>query len=421
LKVIARTSAFAFKGQNTDVRRIAETLGVTNILEGSVRRAGTRIRVTAQLVAAADGTHLWSQRFDRDLEDVFAVQDDIARAVASALRVTLGAARPAHVPTPDAHEALLKGRHHLFKLTPESQARSLEYLEKAVELDPGYAAAHAWLSEYFFGLVSGAAVVRPPDDAEAFARRAALRAVDLDPSCREAHAVLSGMAAEFDHDWVEAERRFVLATHGDAVPAEARRMCGFNYLLAAGRSWDAVGELELALRDDPLNTFIVMNLGVCLHAAGDAERAFACFSQALELDERNWLARANQGFWLLERGQMEDAARAFQLAQAVVPGSGLVMSWLAAIRTLTGDDAGARELLRGVESRSHYEVGPALFSYYNLVHDFEKAAECGAQAIAQRSGAITFIAQFAFCRGLRASPYWPRLARLMNLPVAASG
>jgi len=118
IRVIARTSAFAFKGQNVDVRKIAEALGVVNILEGGVRKAGNRIRVTAQLVTAADGCHLWSQRFDRDLEDVFAIQDEISAAIAAALRVKLSLLPRKYVPRAEAHEALLKGRYHLSKLVP---------------------------------------------------------------------------------------------------------------------------------------------------------------------------------------------------------------------------------------------------------------------------------------------------------------
>jgi serine/threonine-protein kinase len=418
LKVIARTSAFAFKGQNADVRRVAETLGVTNILEGSVRTAGKRIRVTAQLINAADGTHLWSQRYDRDLEDVFAVQDEIASAVASALRVKLGTGPAVHVPKPEAHEALLKGRHHLFKLTPESMILSREYLMKAVEIDPGYGAAHAWLSEYFYSMVAGTYVLPPSPDAEQLARAAAIRAVELDPSCREAYAVLCGMAAVFDHDWIEAERHFMLATAGDAAPPEARRMCGFNYLLTAGRCRDAARQMELALQSDPLNTFIAMQLGVCLHAAGDSEQAFRYFAQAVELEEKNWLARLNQGFWFLECGQLEEAERAFELARTTVPGNRLVTCCNAAIHTLKGEQARARELLAAVESSTDYGAETALFSYYNLIGDFEKAAELAAKAIRQRDGSVSFVAQFAICRGLRSSPHWPRLARMLNLPEA---
>jgi serine/threonine-protein kinase len=134
LKVIARTSAFAFKGKNDDIRKIAEVLGVAHVLEGSVRKAGNRIRVTAQLVAAADGSHIWSERYDREMADVFAIQDEISQAIASALQVRLAAkpAQPRHTPQLPAYEAVLKGRHHTLKHAPISFVRANECFEQAM-------------------------------------------------------------------------------------------------------------------------------------------------------------------------------------------------------------------------------------------------------------------------------------------------
>jgi adenylate cyclase len=146
LKVIARTSAFAFKGQNIDIRRIAETLGVASILEGSVRRSGNRIRVTAQLIAATDGTHLWSERYDRELADVFAVQDEISAAISKALQVRLSpqaAAKPRYTPKLPAYEALLKARHFHWKVTAEAMEQARPFYEQAIALDPQFALAHA--------------------------------------------------------------------------------------------------------------------------------------------------------------------------------------------------------------------------------------------------------------------------------------
>ena len=147
LKVTARTSSFAFRGKEQDVRRIAEALGVSNVLEGSVRRAGSRIRVTAQLINAQDGYHLWSERYDRELTDIFAIQDDIAQAIAGALQVKLVANPARHTPNFPAYEALLKARHHARTYLPEAHARAREYCEQAIALDPQYAAPiRSWVS-----------------------------------------------------------------------------------------------------------------------------------------------------------------------------------------------------------------------------------------------------------------------------------
>ena len=153
LKVIARTSAFAFKGRNMPVGQIAEALGVTSILEGGVRRAGNRIRVTAQLINAADGSHRWSQRYDREMADVFAVQDDIASAIVSELRGRLAGPAPAprvYTPTVPAYEAYLMARHLVWsRHTPDAYAQGRELYQRAIALDPGYALPYAGLAELF--------------------------------------------------------------------------------------------------------------------------------------------------------------------------------------------------------------------------------------------------------------------------------
>ncbi len=153
LKVIARTSAFAFKGKQEDIRKIAEALGVTNVLEGSVRKAGNRIRVTAQLVNASDGSHLWSQRYDRQMTDVFAIQDEISQAIADKLRIGLSVDRqPAkrHTKNVEAYNLYLKGRYYLFKFKPENLSKSKEYFERAIAVDPNYSLAWYGLAMYYW-------------------------------------------------------------------------------------------------------------------------------------------------------------------------------------------------------------------------------------------------------------------------------
>ena len=211
LKVIARTSAFAFKGKNEDIRKIAETLGVTNVLEGSVRRAGSRLRITAQLIHAADGTHLWSQRYDREMPDVFAVQDEIAAAIVEALQVKLTgkpAAARQHEPNLSAYEAFLKARHQLYKPSPETFARAEEYFKQAIALDPQWADPHSALGQNYFLL--GMLGLRPLSEMVPFVRAEARKALELVPSDPVAHAVLGAIAASHDYDWKEAAARDTL-------------------------------------------------------------------------------------------------------------------------------------------------------------------------------------------------------------------
>ena len=204
LKVIARTSAFAFKGKQQDIRRIAETLGVAHVLEGSVRKAGNRVRVTVQLIGAADGSHLWSERYDREIADVFAIQDEISQAIAGALQITLAATTARARPTPNlaAYEAVLKGRHHMLRITPLSFQRANVCFEHALTLDPGYAEPHANLGLNY--LLSAMMGLRSSRDSMPLIRAEANEALRLDRSDAGPHYLLGAVAAAYEYDWKSA-------------------------------------------------------------------------------------------------------------------------------------------------------------------------------------------------------------------------
>ena len=228
LKVTARTSAFAFRGKEQDIRKIAEALDVSTVLEGSVRRAGTRIRVTAQLINAADGYHLWSERYDRELADVFAVQDEIATAIANALQVKLAGesvGRRRYTPSIPCYEAYLRALHESQKLTPDAMARSKEWYERAIALDPGFALAHSMFGFHFAQLANYGLL--PAHEAMPLVRSEARKALAIDPSLPEGHATLGLVAGLYDYDWQEASRRFELAMAGDPVPSQVRRYLRF--------------------------------------------------------------------------------------------------------------------------------------------------------------------------------------------------
>jgi serine/threonine-protein kinase len=208
LRVIARTSAFAFKGKQEDIRKIAEILGVTSILEGSVRKAGNRIRATAQLIDASSGSHLWSERFDRDMTDVFAIQDEISQAIAEKLRVRLSGVGPLvkrRTENVEAYNLRLKGRYHLFKFTPERSAKSREYFEQALVVDPNCALAWCSLAAYYFG--EGSFGLMPPKEASAQSRQAVRKALELDERLPQAHSQLAVLLSA-EYDWRGAEREF---------------------------------------------------------------------------------------------------------------------------------------------------------------------------------------------------------------------
>jgi serine/threonine protein kinase/Tfp pilus assembly protein PilF len=415
LKVIARTSAFAFRGKEQDIRKIAEALGVRTILEGSVRRAGNRIRVTAQLIDALDGSHLWSERYDRELADVFAIQDEIAQAIAAVLQIKLSA-EPARNYTPNlpAYEAYLKGRHLVARPTPESLQRAREYLEQAIALEPKFALAHIELGNYFLNFAIRGLL--PAREAMPLARVAAERAFDIDSTMPEGHALLGTVAAVYDLDWKEAERRFRLAMARDPVPAYVREMYGWIYLLASGRPQEAVEEVENALKADPLAVLTRVRLAMCFLAAGKEAEAEAELRQALELDENSQPALSNLVIIYASRGELAEARAYAEKAYTTAPEVPQVIGMRAGLLALSGDTSRAETLLEKLKPGRAYGAPRALATFHLLCGEIEKAADWTEKAIEQHDPLLLLFLRGPLGKALRSSSRWPALAKLMNLP-----
>jgi len=415
LKIIARTSAFAFKGRNEDIRKIAETLGVSNVLEGSVRRAGNRLRVTAQLIKAEDGTHLWSQRFDREMTDVFGVQDEIAAAIAEALQVKLLMA-PAelrqYTPNLPAYEAYLKARHHLAKVTPEALARGKECYEQAIALDAGFALAHIGFAEYYLLLTFSTSLL-PAHDAMPLVRACARKALELDPSLPEAQAMLGVVAAVYDYDWKEAARLFRLAMAHESVSPHVHEYYGYLYLLPMGRPADAVEELEKALRRDPLNLMFRLLLGDGLRAAGRYEDSSAEYRRILELDENYWWAWVVLAWNHALSGAIAEALPLAERGYSMTPWNLTAVAVLAAVLQRSGKTIRAEEVLRTLNnSPAQYGAPRALATYYYLCGEMDLAAEWAGKSVEQRDPGIPALLALA---PFRSSARWPALAKAMNL------
>ena len=417
LKVIARTSAFAFRGKEQDIRGIAEVLGVKTVLEGSVRRAGTRVRVTAQLINAADGSHLWSQRFDRELTDVFAVQDEIASAIAAALQIAItahfGARR--YQPAFAAYESLLKARHFFNQLTPESMARGRECAERAIALDPGFADPHAELSlQYGIMAASG---MRPAHESQPLARAAAQRALTLDPSHPIALANLARISAFYDYDWDEAGRLFDLAMAREPAPPALRQLYAL-FLMHTGQADRGVAQAERALEADPLNSYFRVMLAMGLYIAGRSAEAAAECRRVLDADERYFLAH-----WLLasvsfDRGELDEAVQSAERAHSLAPWSLPLKGLVAGVLMRTGNTSRAAALLHDLGDGTAYGAPLGFVIYYLMSSDTELAADYAEKAIAQRQAIVTMFMRMPIARALWASPRWPALATMMNLPDA---
>jgi serine/threonine-protein kinase len=418
LKVIARTSAFAFKGKHDDVRRIADALGVSKVLEGSVRRAGSRIRVTAQLIDASDGAHLWSERYDRELADVFAVQDEIAAAITTALQVTLSGPSPRrrHTPSLPAYDHYLKALHLAEGRTPETLMQAREHFERAIALDPQFALAYAEYGHLYHHMAGYGVMSRL--EALPLMRQHTRSSIELDPSLPEGRAML-GTVAMFDFDWVEVERQFRLAMAHGAVTSRVRRYYAHYYLLPTGRAAEAVDGYDAGISEDPLNLQFRCELALCLRAAGRREDGDEELRRVMQIDETFWFPHFVLGVNRALDGHLEEAvaisARAFELAPWFIP----IVGFRAAMLRRSGQiEAASRLLAEHMRPEEQYRdpVGPAMF--HLLVGELDETANWIEKAIEQRQVAILFFLN-SHATALRSTPRWPALAKMMNLTATS--
>jgi TolB-like protein/Tfp pilus assembly protein PilF len=414
LKVIARTSAFAFKGQSIDVRRIAETLGVAYVLEGSVRKSGNRVRVTAQLIDAADGSHLWSERYDAELADIFAVQDATAAAIAGALQLKLAVGPRKHTPTLPAYEEFLKARHHLQRWSPERATKGMECLRRAIEIDSAFALARCELGWCFFILVTENQI--PTGEGARLMRVEARAALDVDPSLADAHAVL-GMAAVLNYEWEPAEHEFQLALSQPPVQPFVRCLYSVWHLAPMGRMREAEEQMLRSLEEDPLNIYSRVMFGAQLFASGRSLEGETAERQALELDPDYWLAYAWRGAHYLADGRLVDACADMEKAYAQAPWNVSLIGLYAGVLAASGDRPRAEALLGGLGDGTAFGVPLSFVLYYLSISEIDRAALWYERAIDQRDTRVPWIAAHLLGDRLTSSERWPGLRKRMKLPV----
>lgn len=415
LKVIARTSAFAFKGKNEDVRRIGNVLGVAHVLEGSVRRSGNRIRVGAQLVNAIDGTNIWTQRYDREITDIFAVQDEIASAIVGALQLKLGS-HPGSRHTPDigAYEAYMLGVHFGVKSTPESIARAAQAFQRAIELDPSYAAPHAM--QGLLHLMMSAWSLRPAHEAMPLIRTSAQQALQLDSHLSEAHGLLGVVAGVYDYDWHAAERHFAEALGADRVSDFARTFYAQYYLPPLGKTREAIEQMQRVLESDPLNVLNRSMLGFALHAAGDSQRANAELAKGLESEGAHWAIYSFLTQNYLGAGKLEEARAAAENAYRLAPWQPQVIGSLAGLLSRTSETQRAGHVLQQLKDSPAHRVPVGMMMYHLVRSEPDNTIDCMERAIEQRDMWAARFPRFQLAKILCSNPRWPSIMRRMNLP-----
>jgi TolB-like protein/DNA-binding winged helix-turn-helix (wHTH) protein/Tfp pilus assembly protein PilF len=420
LSVVARTSAFYFKGKSEDVRVIGKKLNVGAVLEGSVRRDGDNLRVTAQLVDVADGYHLWSERYDRKLEDVFKIQDDISRSVAGALKVALGAGKrtaPTGPPTRDleAYELYLKGRHFLVGTAPEMQ-QGLEYLERAVAKAPDFALAYAAIAESYTLQAYLTAAERPA--ALPKARAAIARALEIDGDLAEAHAVAALISFFFDWDWDGAAKALKRAVELDPGHSDHHRR--YSYVLyARGRLDEAIAEARKAQQRDPMSTSATHWLAITNWAAGNYEAAAREFRRSLEF-HADWVwGHIKLGLVYATMGRADDALVEVAEAEKLVKelGTPEERAWITQVYARAGATDKARESLAKLEQleASGQVDGMAYAEGFAALGDYEKALAWLEKAYQARSPGLVFMRNHPFFKAIHDDPRYKDLLRRMNL------
>jgi tetratricopeptide (TPR) repeat protein len=360
------------------------------------------------LITAADGSHLWSERYDRELTDVFVIQDEIAVAIAGALKVKLSLATEArrrHEPNPAAHEAYLKARYHWGKYRPESVARCKEYSEQAIALDPEFALAHCGYADYFLFLSTA---YLPAHEAMPLVREEARKALEIDPSLPEAHAMLGIVAGVYDFDWKEAERRFRLAMAHDPIPPQVRQWYVSFYLRHMGRTEEALEQQEQVLKEDPLNVMARIDLAGSLRSVGRLAESQAELHKALEFEENHALASVSLA---ISYAQQEKWTEALPLAEKATPMIPVAIGTLAGVLKRMGEANRAEELLQELMPDETYGAPLGLAAFFLLCGDIDRAADWLEKAIEQRQPNALITASMLF----RSTSRWPGLARLMNL------
>ena len=425
LRVTARTSAFQFKGKSEDVAVIGQKLNVATILEGSVRKAGNRVRISVQLVKVSDGYQLWSETYDRTLEDIFAVQDDIAQSVVKELRTTLlgeeadsdasGAAKAevakagkGRGTNPEAHRLYLLARHLNDRLTRENTAKGMEYLREALALDPEFALAWAELGRVHTRMAS--AVWVEPEEGWRRAREAVERALSLEPDLAEGHVQLGYIRRTHDWDLRGAEasiRRAMELAPGNAFVLRTAGLVAASF----GHVDEAIGLYRRAVEQDSLSPPTYSSLGQMLYAADRLAEAEAAYRKVLELAPQRAVTRAYLSLVLLALDREEDAvAEALRESEEPYRLWALAIVHHASARGAESDEA-LRELIEKYADGGAYQIAEVRATRAEA----DAAFEWLERAYTQRDGGLVEMKASPRLRSLHGDPRWGAFLRKMGL------
>ena len=419
LRVVARTSAFAFKGKEVDIREVGEKLNVEAVLEGSVRKAGERLRITAQLINVADGYHLWSERFDREMKDVFTIQDEVTMEIVEKLKIELLGKEKEQVvkrytDNSEAYNLLLKGRYFWAKRTKEGLKRGLECVQQALEIDPAYALAHAHIASNFISL--GWLGFTRPHEAFPKAKAAAQKALEIDSLLPQAHSALAWISLFYDWDWTAAEKGFKKALSLNP----GLDMAHFGYavfLECMGRLEEALLAYKKALDLDPLSLQMNADLGARLRIARRYDEAQEQFKKTIEMDPNFGLVHFYMGVLYINKGWYEEAIPEFQKAIELTGGLSWAFGSMGYAYAMLGQKDEAEKILHALEKRSKEEYirSTTLTLMYYALGDIDKSFESLEKAMEERDPLMPFMKVLPEFDIVRPDPRFKAFLKKMNL------
>ncbi len=414
LRVISRTSAFQFKGKNEDIRTIAGKLNVAHVLEGSVRKSGRRIRITAQLVSAVNGSHEWSESYDRDLDDIFLVQDEIAGKVVKELRVMLLSDKVPTRITPrstEAYRLVLQAKFQSDLRTKDNSAKAVDLLKQALALDKDYGPAWAELSRAYATQAGNA--FAPVDKSVADARQAAQKALSLDPTLAGAHAIMGWIYMSYDWDWQAADDAFKRALALD--PGKAGILANAATLARAlGRVEESISLLRRAIARDPLQGLLYTNLALSLVYADRLDEALEAIRKSLEfrpeaIGQEYLLSRI-----LLGQGRLEQAREEIEKETDEgwrLTGQALVLH---ALGRRAEADAAAEALATKFKSEMPFQIAEVRAFRGEIDLSFEWLE----RAIVDRDTGFVELKGDPLLRNLEGDPRYPELLKKLRLPIS---
>jgi TolB-like protein/Tfp pilus assembly protein PilF len=380
LKVAGRISSFQLKGKNASLKEIGETLGVKTVLEGSVRKHGSRLRITAQLINVDDGFHLWSERFDREMNDIFSIQDEIALSVTEALKLTLlrkdrEIMIKNHTQNLQAYELYLKGIFYLNK-RGASLLLARQYFQQAIDLDPDFALAYSgYADSNLFMATYGLA---PPKQVLPKAKQSAERALQLDPLLCEPYCSLGYYYACFEWNWKDAEKNFLKSIELNPRYCHTHSWYMWTYLsLIKGRFNEAEKHCQAALKLEPLSATLYGTYSLILHTAGKLNEALAVCKAGIELDAYSFLCQVNKGIVSMELHQYEEAIASYTFVLNISRRHHFAVNGLIWNYCETGELEKARELMNELKERSEKEYIANMFTGMSAAYlnDLDQAFE----------------------------------------------